>query len=184
MLRPVIWDSRLYSLVLGLWVSLAAPLPNATPSHPPPQDEAAKVVWVHDGDTIMVRMGGRKEKVRLIGINSPELGDGRRGRRDLAYEARDHARRRLRGSVVVLRRDPLCSDRDDYGRLLRYVILGDGSNFDEEMVRLGYAWVIRRFPFSSSGRFREAAQQARREKRGVWALPSGRDASDEKAVGE
>lgn len=134
--------------------------------------EAAKVVWVTDGDTITVRIGPRKEKVRLLGIDAPELKEPRKPLRDLAWEARDHALRRLKGRIVTLERDRLDRDRDDYGRLLRYVLLGDGTNFNEEMVREGYARVYRRGNFALRSRFLAAEEEARRRGIGFWALPA------------
>lgn len=134
--------------------------------------EAAKVVWVTDGDTITVRIGPRKEKVRLLGIDAPELKEVRKPLRDLAWDARDHALRRLKGRIVTLERDRLDRDRDDYGRLLRYVFLGDGTNINEEMVREGYARVYRRGNFELRSRFLAAEEQARRRGLGLWALPA------------
>lgn len=135
-------------------------------------DESARVVWVSDGDTITVRIGSVKEKVRLIGIDTPELGDARHWWRDLAFEARDYARKRVKGRTVTLTRDPAVDDRDKYGRLLRYVILDDGTNFNEEMIRRGYAAAYTRFRFSLASRFKATEKEARRERLGRWATPS------------
>lgn len=134
---------------------------SCTPASEPPKIEG-QVVWIHDGDTISVRLGDRKEKIRLIGIDTPELHDERPEQRRRAYAARDYAIGRLKGKTVALESDPLVDDRDAYGRLLRYVVLPDGTNFNEEMVREGHARVYRRFPFSLSQRFLEAEARAGR----------------------
>lgn len=134
----------------------------------------AQVVAVHDGDTITVKMGGRTEKVRLVGIDSPELQDERSAYRDAAYAARGYARSRLGGEFVTLESEPRQADRDSYGRLLRYVILRDGTNVNEELVRGGYARVYDKFQFSLKPRFKAAEADAKREKLGVWKLPPGR----------
>jgi len=126
-----------------------------------PSLRKGRVVWVHDGDTVTVRLGDRKEKVRLIGIDTPELNDRRPEWRERAHQAKDYAIARLKGKTVVLEADPIVDDRDKYGRLLRYVVLLDGTNFNEEMVRKGYARVYRRFPFSLSERFLEAEADAK-----------------------
>ena len=136
--------------------------------------ETARVVSVHDGDTITVAMDGRKEKIRLVGIDTPELQDERPEYRAAGYEARNYARSRLGGETVTLETDPRQSDRDGYGRLLRYVILGDGTNVNEDLVRKGYARVYDRFNFTLKPRFKAAETEAKRLKLGVWKLPPGK----------
>jgi micrococcal nuclease len=136
--------------------------------------QSARVVTVHDGDTITVRIDGHTEKVRLVGIDSPELQDERQTYRDAAYEARNYARSRLGGETVTLESEPRQGDRDAYGRLLRYVILRDGTNVNEDFVRKGYAHVYDRFNFTLKPRFKAAESEAKREKLGVWKLPPGR----------
>jgi micrococcal nuclease len=136
--------------------------------------QTARVVTVHDGDTITVRIDGRTEKVRLIGIDSPELDDERQAYRDAAHAARNYARSRLGGETVTLETEPQQPDRDPYGRLLRYVILDDGTNANEEFVLKGYAHVYDKFKFTLKPRFKAAESEAKREKLGVWKLPPGR----------
>lgn len=135
--------------------------------------QTAQVMAVHDGDTIVVNVDGRDEKVRLVGIDSPELNDERSDYRQAGYAARDYARSRLAGERVTLEEEPLQSDRDKYGRLLRYVVLRDGTNFNEDMVRKGYAHVYDRFSFTLKPRFKAAETEAKREQRGVWRLRPG-----------
>ena len=136
--------------------------------------QTAQVVAVHDGDTITVKFEGRTEKVRLVGIDSPELKDERQAYRDEAYAARDYSRLRLGGEQVTLETDARQGDRDKYSRLLRYVILDDGTNVNEEFVRKGYARVYDKFQFTLKPRFKAAEAEAKREKLGVWRLPPGR----------
>ena len=112
--------------------------------------------------------------VRLVGIDSPELDDERPGYRDAAYAARDYARSRLGGETVTLETEPRQPDRDRYGRLLRYVILDDGTNVNEDFVRKGYAHVYDKFQFTLKPLFKSAEAEAKREKLGVWKLPPGR----------
>ena len=152
---PAVFHALLLSLLL------------AAGSHP------ARVVAVHDGDTITVKVGGHEEKCRLVGIDAPEMNDERQEYRDAAYAARNYARSRLAGEQVTLESEPRQGDRDRYGRLLRYVILSDGTNFNEDMVRKGFAHVYDRFEFSLKPRFKAAETEAKREKRGVWQLRPG-----------
>ena len=139
---------------------------------PAPQVESGRVVWVADGDTITVRISGAKEKVRLVGIDTPELDDTRPAWQALAHEARAHVRARLRGRTVALERNPLGDDRDKFGRLLRYVVLDDGTDIGEEMIREGYARAYTRFPFSRRAKYEAAEREARNAGRGRWALSS------------
>ena len=121
----------------------------------------AAVVAVTDGDTIDVRIDGSVETVRLVGINAPERGEC------LADEAERWLRDRVDGRSVELVRD--VSDRDRYGRLLRYVEL-DGADVGVELVRAGLA-LAREYP-PDTGRaaeyqlVQEAAEDAGA---GMWA---------------
>ena len=135
--------------------------------------QTARVVTVNDGDTITVRLNGHTEKVRLVGIDSPEIHDDRAEYRNAAYAAKNYARSLLGGETVTLDSDSRQSDRDKYGRLLRYVILDDGTNVNEAMVRGGYARVYTRFNFTLKPRFKLAEDEARRGRLGVWALAPG-----------
>ncbi len=135
--------------------------------------KTGQVVAVHDGDTITVKIEGHAEKVRLVGIDAPEIDDERQDYRDAAYAARNYARSRLGGETVTLESEPRQGDRDRYGRLLRYVILKDGTNINEDLVRKGYAHVYDRFEFTMKPRFKEAEAEAKRERRGVWTLRPG-----------
>lgn len=149
----------LSSLVLSLLLAAAS--------------QTGQVVAVHDGDTITVRLDGHTEKIRLVGIDSPELQDERTAYRDAGYAARNYARMRLGGEMVTLETEPQQPDRDRYGRLLRYVILDDGTNVNDEFVRKGYAHVYDKFKFSLKPRFKASEAEAKREKLGVWNLPPG-----------
>jgi len=146
--------------------------------------ETGRVVWISDGDTITVRLEGVKEKVRLIGIDTPELKDDRHAWRDLAYDARAFARTRLLGKTVALERDRLCSNRDKYGRLLRYVVLDDGTDFNEEMIREGYARAYTRFPFTRADRYKAVEKKARAAGRGRWGPATAGNAPRPREEGE
>lgn len=138
-----------------------------------PAVESAQVVWVTDGDTITVRVGGREEKVRLVGIDAPEIHDERQPWRDRAYAASGYVREQLAGRTVRLEQDTIQGDRDEYGRLLRFVFV-DERNLNLELVRLGYAKVYRRFQFHWKSEFLSAEAEASAAKLGVWTLPPGK----------
>ncbi len=119
------------------------------------------VVSVVDGDTIEVRVAGVTESVRIIGINSPERGEC------LADGATQWMRDRVEGRSVTLVQDR--SDRDQYGRLLRYVEV-DGADAGVELVRAGMA-IARRYP-PDTARTAEldlVQQAAEDDDVGMWA---------------
>jgi micrococcal nuclease len=94
---------------------------------------------VVDGDTIEVRIGGRTESVRYIGINTPEMRHPVRGEEPGAREATEGNRKLVEGQLVRLELD--VQERDRYGRLLAYVSVGE-MMVNAEMVAQGYAQVM------------------------------------------
>lgn len=128
-------------------------------------ENTAQVKRVVDGDTILLENG---EKVRYIGVNTPESVDPRQGVECFGKEASVFNRDLVEGKRVRLERDT--SDRDKYGRLLRFVYLEDGTFVNELLVREGYAFVSTYPPdVSKQDTFRLAEKQARDEKRGLWS---------------
>lgn len=127
------------------------------------QLETAVVASVTDGDTLRLTNG---QRVRLLQIDTPELGSGecysRAARTALAVLAPVGAR-------VTLETDPALDLTDRYGRQLRYVLRG-GTNVNLELVRLGAAapYFYRGERGRYSGALLRAAEQARAGKRGLW----------------
>ncbi len=128
-----------------------------------PQEEAARVAQVIDGDTIILADG---RTVRYIGIDTPETGK-RYGRRECyADEATARNRELVAQRTVRLVRD--VSDTDRYGRLLRYVYVGDDL-INEVLVREGYARVVRYAPDTAlHAVLLRAERAARGADRGLW----------------
>jgi micrococcal nuclease len=140
----------------------------------------ATVVRVVDGDTVDVLLAGGRTRVRLIGVDAPEVRDGakldrdalRSGRsraaiRALGRDASDFTRRRLLGRRVGLEFD--VERRDRYGRLLAYVWL-DGALFNAELVRTGKAQVMTVPPnLRHQALLRRLQREARAAGRGFWA---------------
>ena len=128
------------------------------------------VTHVADGDTLTVRPpgGGAETRVRLIGVDAPELNSGDGGRPDhWAVDARGYLRRRADDKQVTLRLEQT-DTRDRYKRLLAYVYVGDSHNLNLDLVRDGHAYADRRFPHSMRAQFERAETEARRAKRGLW----------------
>lgn len=125
--------------------------------------ETATVVQIIDGDTIDVNMDGDVYRVRYIGVNTPE-------RDEPCYSDATAANRSLvRGQTVTLVRD--VSDTDRYGRLLRYVYVGN-LFVNAEMVAQGWAEPVDYRPdTANSDYFHQLADDARDSNLGCY--PTG-----------
>ena len=133
--------------------------------------QEAKVVKVVDGDTLTVLIAGEKEKVRVIGINTPETVDPRRGVQCFGKEASAFAKKILSEQTVVLESDPTQSNRDKYSRLLRHVWLAKGNvNVGQLLISEGYAnEYTYETPYKYQQVYQKAEQQAQQAKKGLWA---------------
>jgi micrococcal nuclease len=138
-------------------------------------DGQASVVRVVDGDTVAVRVGGREETVRLIGIDTPETVDPRSPVECFGKEASDRAKALLpEGTGVRLVAD--VEPRDRYDRLLAYVYRDDGTFVNLALVEDGYASVATYPPnVAHTSEFTAAAARARDEGRGLWSACGGPD---------
>jgi micrococcal nuclease len=139
-------------------------------------DGRATIVHVVDGDTIDVRIDGRDERVRLIGIDTPETKKPNTPIECYGPEASAFTTSLLPiGSVVRIERDVV--GRDDYGRLLGYVHLltdhGADTFVNMEIIRLGYATPLTIEPNSVfASEFAEAARDAEAAGLGLWTACS------------
>lgn len=129
----------------------------------------ARVVRVVDGDTLVVEMDSTQERVRLIGINTPESVDRRRPVMCFGKEAAEHLEHLLEeGDGVLLERD--VEARDRYDRLLAYVYRSSDAMFvNLTMVERGYAQQYTYPPnVAHSDDFRSAERTARAADAGAW----------------
>jgi micrococcal nuclease len=122
------------------------------------------VTSVVDGDTIDVRLeSGKRERIRLIGIDAPELG------RCFSAEASGRARGLALGKRVVLRGDATQATRDRHGRLLAYVWLPGGRDLGYQLIAGGFARVyVYRNAFERLSAYRKAEAGAKRGSVGQW----------------
>lgn len=137
----------------------------------------ARVQEVIDGDTVTVVLGsGRKEKVRFIGVNTPEISGEVQ---PYGLEAKAYTERRLQGRRIYLELDT--SERDRYGRLLAYVWLEKPRDisdteirtkmFNAELLREGYAQVMTVPPnVKYAETFKRLENEARNAGKGLWGL--------------
>jgi micrococcal nuclease len=160
---------------LAVFLVLASLLAVVSTAYAPLQDElTGTVVRTVDGDTVWVRLASGVEKVRYIGIDTPEVHHPTRGE-EPGGRAATEINRGLVGERSV-RLEPDVQLRDRYGRLLAYVWVkrADGVEVmvNAELVRLGYAQVMTVPPnVRHAEMFRKLAAEAREHHRGLWAGP-------------
>lgn len=126
--------------------------------------EYVSVLRVHDGDTVSIIIGNTEEKVRLIGVDAPELGQEPWGKR-----AKRKLQEIMRKTDKTVRIEFDVEERDKYGRLLAYLWTKDGRLINEEMIRSGYAFVYTVPPnVRYVDRFRRAQEIASKRRVGIW----------------
>lgn len=129
-------------------------------------NERVSVVSVIDGDTIEVLLGGRRERVRYIGIDTPEWRGTAQADECLAAEAYQVNVELVEGEEVTLVRD--VSERDEYGRLLRYVLV-ETKDVGAELLRTGLARAVRIEPDSARyNEYVDLERDAREAALGQW----------------
>jgi micrococcal nuclease len=142
-------------LVIGFWIGTAFGSNHG--------DGLLKVTRVIDGDTIEIEGG---ERVRYIGINTPETVDPRKPVQCFGVESSKKNKELVEGRMVRLEKD--ITNRDKYNRLLRYVWAGD-TLVNLELVKQGFAQSYSYPPdIKYQDRFIEAQREAREVKRGLW----------------
>jgi len=161
------------STSLETTVSTPTPKNSQTENIPQPAPEQPTfypVVRVIDGDTLEVYINGQTEKVRLIGVDTPETVHPSKPVECFGIEASNKAKAILEGKSVRLESDPSQGDRDKYQRLLRYVFLEDNTNFNQMMIKQGYAHEYTyNLPYKYQAEFKQAEEKARTNKAGLWA---------------
>jgi micrococcal nuclease len=129
------------------------------------------VINVVDGDTVDVQLeDGTTERIRLIGIDTPEVVDPHSPVECFGREASAHAHELLDGQAVSIELDPSQGERDIDGRLLAYVWLPDGRNFGEVMIADGFAHEYTDGqPYAYVDAFRAARDLAIAREAGLWS---------------
>ena len=141
------------------------------------------VARVVDGDTFIL---SDKSKVRLLGIDAPEMSASDKMDRDSERTAQDketikalgkasarHLKELIEGKRVLLTKENNYEDKDRYGRLLRYAYLEDGTFVNGKMVQDGYAQVFRKYEVSRKNELLELEKEARENERGLWGTVEG-----------
>jgi endonuclease YncB( thermonuclease family) len=139
-------------------VALLLPLSILTAPRLAAAEFSAVVARVHDGDTLTVLNGEQSIRIRLSGIDSPEMNQ------PFGDDARNFTAELALGTTVTVIEEKI----DRYGRLVAWVVLADGRNLNHEIVAAGFAWRYR--PLSPGNRIlRELESDASRNGRGLWA---------------
>lgn len=144
-------------------VHAPSPAPVTAPVLGVTSNNMYQVTRVVDGDTIQIDTG---QKVRLIGVDTPETVAPRKAVQCFGKEASTYTSERLLGQTVRLEKD--VSETDSFGRLLRYVYVGD-EFFNNTLVTEGYAHAVT-FPpdISKQGELKNSELTARFNKKGLW----------------
>ena len=135
--------------------------------------QSAKVTRVIDGDTIEIDGG---QRVRYIGIDTPETVDPRTTTQCFGKEATAKNRELVEGKTVQLEKD--VSETDKYGRMLRYVYI-DRIFVNDYLVRQGYAHSSSYPPdVKYQQQLQEAQQDAQKSEKGLWSACSNQNMSN------
>lgn len=175
MIRPRSLIALVIALLTALGISARAEFIPIIPSKKP------VLTYVVDGDTIAVQIERDIEKVRLIGIDTPESRRNDRAKLQAERSKRDlktivqmgkqakEALKVLLPKGTELRLEYDARKRDKYGRLLAYVYTKDNTMINDEMLRQGYAQLLTIPPnVRYVDRFRKTLSKAQKEQRGLW----------------
>lgn len=129
---------------------------------------SVSVVRVIDGDTLVVDYNGKEERVRLIGVDTPETVHPTKWVDPYGQEASDFAKNALENKTVQLEFD--VEERDQYGRLLAYVWI-NGKMFNKTLLEEGYGYLSTWAPnVKYVDEFTTLQQQALAEQKWLWQL--------------
>jgi micrococcal nuclease len=144
----------LFIFFLPLWVFLSSCNVTAADFH-------AKVIHIADGDTITVLNDTNKQiKIRLKGIDCPEKAQA------FGNKAKQFTKDLVAGQMVTIQ----AHNKDRYGRTIGDVILADGQNLSQELVKAGYAWWYRKYAPDDTV-LEKFETEARETKAGLWSDP-------------
>jgi micrococcal nuclease len=114
----------------------------------------------------VVLVNGKTEKIRLIGVDTPETVHPLKPVEYFGKEASGFTKHIVEGKIVRLEYD--WQKRDKYGRLLAYVYLEDGTLLNAEIIKRGYGFAHTKYPFKYIDEFRQYEREARENKKGLW----------------
>ena len=134
-------------------------------------EELYDVLEVIDGDTIKINYKGKKKSVRILGMNTPEKKNPFRPQECFGEEASKKAKEILKNKKVRIEFDGSQSKYDKFGRILAYIILDDGRDFEYEMIKNGYAYeyTYHGRKYKNQKKYKEAQKYAEKNHLGLWS---------------
>lgn len=165
---------QLFSLIITLLITAVAVYTKQRPAQISQLTKTLpvgsyEVVEFVDGDTIAVDMNGKTEKIRMIGVDTPETHDPRKSVECFGLAAAEYTKNLIGSNPVRLEADSLSANRDKYNRLLRYVYTSDNKLVEAEIIKNGYGFAYVSFPFSKLDEFRDYERQAKEQNKGLWS---------------
>lgn len=128
------------------------------------KQESVEVIKVIDGDTVIVKINGKEESVRLIGIDTPEKNEC------FEKEATEKAKELMENKKIKLEADDSQDNRDKYDRLLRYIYLEDGTLVNQKLIEEGFGTEYTyKIPYKFQTEFKAAEKIAKEGKTGIWS---------------
>jgi micrococcal nuclease len=157
--------------ILGLILTLAQQqgwLDTATKVATTAQPGLYTVSRFVDGDTIVVNMQGTDQTVRFVGVDTPETHKPNTPVQCYGPAASAYTKQLIGSNQVRLESDEKSTDKDRYGRILRYVYLPDGTLVNKKLIENGYGFYYPYFPFTKSDEFSAAQTVAKNANKGLW----------------
>jgi len=137
----------------------------------------ASILHMYDPDSLLVMKDGEIEHVQLIGVDAPEMaGPNRNITQCYHREANKQAAKLLRNNHdIILESDPFLTDKDQYGRLLRYIRLPDGRLLNEIIIEHGLAkeFHVDGEDYEKKEKFKTAERVAQKANIGIWTQCKG-----------
>ncbi|NWF75809.1 MAG: thermonuclease family protein [Nitrospirae bacterium] len=156
---------NLVALIFFILVAVLYLINEKYPLKSKSEEPYVSVIKVYDGDTVSVKVDRKQEKIRLIGIDAPEMGQEPWGE-----NAKRYLENLLDSSDWEIRLEYDIEKRDQYNRLLAYIWTKDNKNVNLLMLKSGYA-VLYTFPPNVKyvEEFRVAQKEAREKEIGIWS---------------
>ncbi len=133
---------------------------------------SGEVIRVVDGDTIVVKSSNKIERIRLIGIDAPEMIDKKSGvAQCYAKKAKEELSKMVFQKKVRIAPDTKNKNRDIYGRLLRYVTVDSDKrspSINELLIQKGAVRLYKRYDFEYLTLFQKQEKTARETQLGLW----------------
>ena len=157
-------------IIIGLLLFFVAALVSIRETQNNQPKDTYSVKKVIDGDTIEIERYGKAEKVRMIGIDTPETLDPRKPVQCFGKEASDKSKDLLSGGRVRLEFDPIVGEKDKYNRLLAYV-WSDNELVNLKLIKEGYAneYTYRSQSYKYQNEFKNAQTVAKESSIGFWS---------------